>query len=212
MFKKKNRIVKQIERNNPLKTTNFASNPSPMSASPATNLNFEYMVQKEIAAMKSLAMQLTKNTEDANDLVQETILKALRYKEKFSEGTNFKGWLFTILKNTFINNYRRMMKRNTFLDATDNTYYLDLPTHKTENQAELKFIRKDLELAIDSLPTELRVTFMLNMEGFKYHEIAEALNIPIGTVKTRIFVARRLLRKKLYVYGEAYGFNKSANE
>ncbi|MES2618822.1 MAG: sigma-70 family RNA polymerase sigma factor [Bacteroidota bacterium] len=173
---------------------------------------FEQMIQNETSAMKSLAMQLTKNIEDCNDLVQETILKALRYKDKFSEGTNFKGWLLTIMKNTFINNYRRMVKRNTFLDATDNTYFLDLPSHNTENQAELKFIRKDLEVAIGALPTELKVTFMLNIEGFKYHEIAEELNIPIGTVKTRIFVARRILRKKLYVYGEEFGFNKSANE
>lgn len=163
-------------------------------------------------SLKGMALQLTKNGDDADDLVQETILKALRYQDKFSEGTNFRGWLFTILKNSFINNYRRMVKRNTFLDATDNTFFLDLPSHRIENQAELKFIRKDLEAAIETLPTELKVTFMLNVEGFKYHEIAEELNIPIGTVKTRIFVARRILRKKLYVYGEEYGFNKMMNE
>lgn len=176
------------------------------------NLNFEKMVQNEFTSMKSLAMQLTRNTDDANDLVQETILKALRYQDKYTVGTNFKGWVFTILKNTFINNYRRMIKRNTFLDATDNTYFLDLPAHKTENQAELKFIRKDLEDAISILQPDLKVTFMLNIEGFKYHEIAEALNIPIGTVKTRIFVAKRILRKKLHVYGVEFGFNKSGNE
>ena len=189
----------------------------------ATNLNnktmlhpiaipFESMVQKEISSLRSLAMQLTRNIEDANDLVQDTVLKALRYQDKFSEGTNFKGWLFTIMKNSFINNYRRMVKRNTFLDATDNTYFLDIPTHKTENQGELNFIRKDLEVAIKALPTDLKVTFMLNIEGFKYHEIAEELNIPIGTVKTRIFVAKRILRKKLSVYGVAFGYNKSMNE
>ncbi len=176
------------------------------------SIPFNNQLQKEISPLKGLAMQLTKNVDDADDLVQETILKALRYQSKFSEGTNFRGWLFTIMKNSFINNYRRMVKRNTFLDATDNTFFLDIPSHRTENQAELKFIRKDLEAAIGSLPTELKVTFMLNVEGFKYHEIAEELNIPIGTVKTRIFVARRILRKKLYVYGEEYGFNKSINE
>jgi RNA polymerase sigma-70 factor (ECF subfamily) len=105
-----------------------------------------------------------------------------------------------------------MVKRNTFLDATDNTYFLDIPTHKTENQGELNFIRKDLEVAIKALPTDLKVTFMLNIEGFKYHEIADELNIPIGTVKTRIFVAKRILRKKLSVYGAAFGYNKSINE
>ncbi len=183
-----------------------------MNSAQLLPVSFDFMLQKEMSAMKGLAMQLTKNSDDADDLVQETILKALRYQGKFSEGTNFRGWLFTILKNSFINNYRRMVKRNTFLDATDNTFFLDIPSHRTENQAELKFIRKDLEKAITDLPTELKVTFMLNVEGFKYHEIAEELNIPIGTVKTRIFVARRILRKKLHVYGEEYGFNKTINE
>jgi RNA polymerase sigma factor (sigma-70 family) len=173
---------------------------------------FESMVQKESSSLRSLAMQLTKNIDDANDLVQDTVLKALKYQDKFSEGTNFKGWLFTIMKNSFINNYRRMVKRNTFLDATDNTYFLDLPSHRTENQGELNFIRKDLDVAIKSLPIELKITFMLNIEGFKYHEIAEELNIPIGTVKTRIFVAKRILRKKLSVYGKEFGYDKPVNE
>lgn len=166
----------------------------------------------ELPSMKHMALMLTKNTDDANDLVQDTLLKALRYNDKFSEGTNLRAWLLTILKNTFINNYRRMMKRNTFLDTTDNTYFLDLPTHKIENDGELTFIRKDLEKAISNLPKDLKVTFLLNVEGFKYHEIAEELNIPIGTVKTRIFVARRVLRKSLHAYGDLMGFSKMVNE
>jgi RNA polymerase sigma-70 factor (ECF subfamily) len=105
-----------------------------------------------------------------------------------------------------------MSKRNTFIDTTDNTYFLDLPSHKTDNDAELKFIRKDLETAISQLPTDLKVTFMLNTEGFKYQEIAEELNIPIGTVKTRIFVARRILRQKLHVYGGDFATHKTVNE
>ena len=109
------------------------------------------------------------------------------------------------MKNSFINNYRRDTKRNTFLDTTDNTYFLDLPSHKIENQGELKFIHKDLESAVEQLPLDLKVTFRLNAEGYKYHEIAEELGIPIGTVKTRIFVAKRILREKLASYGEAYG-------
>lgn len=177
-----------------------------------TAIPFESMVLKEKNSLRSLALQLTKNIDDAEDLVQDTILKALKYQEKFSEGTNFKGWLFTILKNTFINNYRRMMKRNTFIDSSDNSYFIDIPNQKSENQAELNFIRKDLEEAIKGLAKELKVTFMLNIEGFKYHEIAEELNIPIGTVKTRIFVAKRILRKKLSVYGSEFGFNKLGNE
>lgn len=176
------------------------------------NDGFEKLLKSESNALRSLAMQLSRNSDDAKDLVQDTMLKALRYKEKFTEGSNMKAWLYTILKNSFINQYRRNVKRNTFIDTTENTYYLDIPTHKTENIAELKFIRKDLEQAISELPMELRVTFMLNMEGFKYHEIAEELGIPIGTVKTRIFVARRILRQKLSVYGEDFRQRKTGNE
>lgn len=161
----------------------------------------------EIQPLKNYALSLTHDNEDSNDLVQDTILKAYRYKDKFEEGTNLRGWLYTILKNSFINNYRREMKRNTFLDSTDNTYFLDIPTYREENAAELKFIRKDLEAAIDKLPTELRITFMMNVEGFKYQEIADELRIPIGTVKTRIFVAKRILRERLAGYGEEFGYS-----
>ncbi len=173
---------------------------------------FEKKLLAESVSLKSLAMQLTRNIDDANDLVQDTFHKALKYKLKYMEGTNFKAWLSTILKNTFINNYRRMLKRNTFMDTTDNTYFLELPHNKTENVAELKFIRKDLENAISLLPNDLKTTFLLNAEGYKYQEIAEELQIPIGTVKTRIFVARKLLRQKLYVYGKEFGLQRSQNE
>lgn len=173
---------------------------------------FEELLKLESRPLKIMALQLTRNNDDANDLVQETMLKALKYKDRFSEGSNLKAWLYTILRNSFINNYRRMAKRNTFIDTTDNTFFLDQATHNVVNQAELKFIRRDLETAISSLPSELKVTFMLNAEGFKYHEIAEALQIPIGTVKTRIFVARRLLRQKLRVYASEYSTLKRVNE
>ena len=170
-----------------------------------TQINFDQMIENEIMPLRNYALSLTHNLDEAKDLVQETILKAYRYKDKFQEGTNFRGWLYTILKNSFINNYRRDQKRNTFLDVTDNTYYIDLPSQKIENDAELKFIRKDLDSAVDSLPQDLKIAFTLNAEGFKYHEISEELNIPIGTIKTRIFVARRILREKLKDYGKEFG-------
>lgn len=167
--------------------------------------NFDVQMIAEIQPLRNYALSLTHNSEDSNDLVQETVLKAYRYKDKFEEGTNLRGWLYTILKNSFINNYRRDQKRNTFLDSTENTFFLDIPSHRIENHAELRFIRKDLEHAIEQLPLELRITFTLNVEGYKYHEIAEELNIPIGTVKTRIFVAKRILREKLASYGNEFG-------
>lgn len=170
-----------------------------------TQINFDKMMENELMPLRNYALSLTHNLDETKDLVQETILKAYRYKDKFQEGTNLRGWLYTILKNSFINNYRRDQKRNTFLDFTDNTYYIDLPSQKVENDAELKFIRKDLDAAVDSLPNDLKIAFTLNAEGFKYHEISEELNIPIGTIKTRIFIARRILREKLKDYGKEFG-------
>lgn len=162
-------------------------------------------INNEQGALNNYALQLTKNSEDANDLVQETLLKALTYQAKFKEGTNLKGWLYTIMRNSFINNYRRIIRRNTFIDTTDNTYFLDSADHVTENVGENKFVAQDIQEAVETLPEDLRVTFELNMEGFKYHEIAEELDIPIGTVKTRIFVAKRRLRKQLKSYADHYG-------
>jgi len=173
-----------------------------------TQMEFSTLVEKEANPLKNYAMQLTRNLEDANDLVQETMLKAFTYHNKFTKGTNLKGWLYTIMKNSFINNYRRLVKRNTFIDTTDNTYYLDAPSHVTGNRGEDKFLKKDLEKAIEGLPKDLRKTFTMNLKGFKYHEIAEILHIPIGTVKTRIFVARRQLRKKLHTYAGVYGLKE----
>lgn len=172
-----------------------------------TAIEFNTMVQREASPLRSYAYQLTRNLDDAQDLVQETILKALTYRNRFADGTNLKGWLYTIMKNSFINNYRRIAKRNTFIDTTDNTYYIDAPTHVTENEGDERFMHRDIEQALDALPADLRKTFSMNYKGFKYHEIAEMLNIPIGTVKTRIFVARRILRKRLAAYGQAYGFS-----
>lgn len=170
-----------------------------------TQNEFDKMIYGELSPLRNYALSLTQNMDESKDLVQETILKAYRYKDKFQEGTNFRGWLYTILKNSFINNYRRDMKRNTFLDTTDNSYFIDLPSHKIDNDAENKFIRKDLEKAIDNLAIDLRITFKLNTEGYKYYEISETLQIPIGTVKTRIFVAKRILRNKLKDYAQSYG-------
>ncbi len=111
------------------------------------------------------------------------------------------------MKNTFINNYRRMVKRNTFIDQTDNDFYLDSVAPLVKNEGEQGFLRKDIDTAIGELPVNLQKPFTMNVKGFKYHEIAEILNIPIGTVKTRIFVARRQLRDALASYGAMYGYS-----
>jgi RNA polymerase sigma factor (sigma-70 family) len=172
-------------------------------------MDFNQQIFKEKNALQGYALQLTRNSEDANDLVQETYLKAIKYKSKFEENTNLKGWLYTIMKNSFINNYRKLVRRNTFIDTTDNTYFLDSPGYVTTNAGENQFISDDIAEAIAELPSELKITFEMNMEGFKYHEIADELDIPIGTVKTRIFVAKRRLRTKLKIYAKHMGLNPS---
>lgn len=172
-------------------------------------MEFDDKVFEESRSLNSYALQLTRNPDEAKDLVQETMLKAFKYKAKFTEGTNLKGWLFTIMRNSFINNYRRVMRRNTFIDTTDNTYYLDAGDYVELNRGEARFMKNDIMEAVNTLPDDLRITFSMNMEGFKYHEIADELDIPIGTVKTRIFVAKRKLRKKLKTYAEHYGLKEN---
>ena len=143
------------------------------------------------------AMKLTADQEEANDLLQETSLKALDNEEKYTPDTNFKGWMYTIMRNIFINNYRKTVRDQTFVDQTDNLFHLNLPQdsgcESTEGNYDLKEIRK----IVNSLPKEYRVPFSMYVSGFKYREIAEKLALPIGTVKSRIFFTRQRLQKDL---------------
>ena len=143
------------------------------------------------------AMKLTADQEEANDLLQETSLRALDNEEKYTPDTNFKGWMYTIMRNIFINNYRKTVRDQTFVDQTDNLFHLNLPQdsgfESTEGNYDLKEIRK----IVNSLPKEYRVPFSMYVSGFKYREIAEKLGLPIGTVKSRIFFTRQRLQKEL---------------
>ena len=143
--------------------------------------------------LKYFALSLTMNDEDAKDLLQDTILKALTYKDKFMAKTNLKAWLYTIMKNTFINNYRRSVKTKTVIDTTTDLYYINIPQESGFASPESAFSSMEIKDAICALETEYSTPFMMYFEGFKYKEIAEELNLPIGTVKSRIFIARRKL-------------------
>lgn len=171
------------------------------NTSTMTAIEFSQKLTEQSSSLKSYAYFLTKDQEESNDLVQETMLKAFVNRTRFAPDTNLKGWLFTIMKNTFINNYRRMVKRNTFLDSTDNTYYLDSAAHSTGNLGESKMISDEIEKEIARLPFDVREAFMMNFRGFKYQEIADFFQIPIGTVKTRIHQARKILKRKLEKHG-----------
>ena len=171
---------------------------------PMTALEFSYNLGKASKSLRPFALRLTKDSDDANDLLQDTLMKAFINKEKYSDGTNLKAWLYTIMKNTFITNYQRMIRKNTFIDTTDNLHYLNSNENCTENEAYSSFIMADLNNAVDSLDSSYKAPFMMYYKGFKYHEIAEKLSIPIGTVKNRIHIARKELKDTLKVYAHAY--------
>src|SRR5210317_24447 len=165
-----------------------------------TALEFSYTVDKLSVSLKPVALRLTRDMEDANDLLQETLLKAFSNREKYTDGTNLKAWMYTIMKNTFITNYQRMVRKNTFIDSTENLHYLNSSSNTIENSAYGKFAMKDITKAIENLDDAYKVPFTMHFRGFKYHEIAEKLNIPIGTVKNRIHIARKELKSKLKNY------------
>jgi len=159
-------------------------------------INFQSEVKTATVVLKPHVMRFTRDINDAEDLIQETIVRALTNEDKFQEGTNIKAWLFTIMKNIFINDYRKKSKRNTVIDTTDNLYYLNAST-TISNAGERAFVMNDIRNALMKISNELRVPFLMHYKGYKYHEIAEQLNLPLGTVKSRIFFARKELKDML---------------
>lgn len=154
--------------------------------------------------LQGFAFSFTRNEEDAADLVQDTLLKAIRYANRFEEGTNLKSWLFIILKNTFINNYRRKGKLKFYMEETVSIAMNDSRRNLTYNTGESNCSVGDIQKALNSLSQDYYYPFIKYFEGYKYHEIAEELNIPIGTVKTRIHMARLVLKKNLKMYSEHF--------
>lgn len=161
--------------------------------------------------LQSFAYNLTKNTEDAKDLFQETAFRAMTNRDKFRPGTNFKAWLFTIMKNIFINNYRKKAKANTIMDSTENLYYLNSGKTTIGNGGESNMLIKELTGMIERLDDSIRVPFLMHYQGFKYQEIADHLNLPLGTVKSRIFFARKDLKEQIAAqYGNLKAFRQTA--
>ena len=145
----------------------------------------------------NFACQLTADREAAQDLVQDTTLKVLDNEEKYVDNVNFKGWVFTIMRNIFINNYRKVVRDQTFIDRTDNLYHLNLPQDAGFESTEKAYDLKEMHRVVNALPKEYRVPFAMHVSGFKYREIAEKLNLPLGTVKSRIFFTRQKLQEEL---------------
>jgi RNA polymerase sigma-70 factor (ECF subfamily) len=152
------------------------------------------------SVLYSFTKRFTSDKDESLDLVQDTILKALLYKDKFRENTNLKGWLFTIMRNTFINNYRHEERARTLRDRTKDLYYLNIEDLHTFNRPAANFEYQEIWKHVEMLRDELAIPFKMHMSGYKYHEIAQQLNIPIGTVKNRIFHARKEIQNTLSDY------------
>jgi RNA polymerase sigma-70 factor (ECF subfamily) len=158
---------------------------------------FNEQLLKLRTPLRSFAYKLTQNNEDAKDLYQETTYRALSNAEKFMPGTNLKAWLLTIMKNSFINNYRKNIKTRTIIDATDTQYFINSGTSAIVNDADSNIMMEELTSMLNELDISLRIPFEMYYVGHKYQEIADTLNIPLGTIKSHIFYARKELKDKI---------------
>lgn len=162
-----------------------------------SSIEFNQVVVNNSEYLKPFAFTLTRDNETAKDLLQETMLRALANREKYNAGTNIKAWLYTIMRNIFINDYRRKAKQNTILDNSINDFLLNSNQLAVANAAESNLKMKDIQQAVYHLPDIFRSPFMLYFEGYKYNEIATLLKEPLGTIKSRIHFARKLLKEQL---------------
>lgn len=177
--------------------------------------DFEAAAMPFVDSLYNTAFRMTRNSEDAQDLVQEAYFKAYRHYDKFQEGTNFKAWLFKILKNSFINNYRKNQNRplqTDFAEIEDafESRVSDEVTDKIKNPED-EFLEdvldEDVQKALDGLPDDYRMAIVLaDLEGFSYKEIAEILEVPLGTVMSRLYRGRKLLEKAMLEYARQHGY------
>ena len=162
------------------------------------------LFQKKLLALQnnllSFAIILTSNRDDAYDLLQDTVLKALDNKDKYMDNTNFKGWVFTIMRNIFINNYRRAARAQTVVDTTDDLYHLNLPQDSGIASPEHSYAVTEINEAINGFSDDYRIPFSMHLAGYRYGEIAKHINLPVGTIKSRIYYARQRLRRQLGDY------------
>jgi RNA polymerase sigma factor (sigma-70 family) len=165
-----------------------------------TTIEFSHQIAGLRGILKDFTRKFTSDKDESHDLVQDTMLKALIHRDKFRENTNLKGWLFTIMRNTFINNYRKDRRVKKVSDHAKESIFQSTEDEHTFNRPHETLEFKDIWKNVNDLREELRTPFKMNCTGYKYQEIADCLGIPLGTVKNRIFHARKEIQKKLYGY------------
>lgn len=165
-----------------------------------TRAEFNDTIARLRPALRTFTYRFTTDRDESLDLVQDTILKALTHRDKFADNTNLKGWLFTIMRNTFINTCRKEQRRRTLHDTTDELYFLNAEDHHTFQRPGATLEFKEVWRNMNAIRDELLIPFKMHATGYKYHEIAAYLKVPIGTVKNRIFHARKEIQKKLVGY------------
>jgi RNA polymerase sigma factor (sigma-70 family) len=157
-------------------------------------IEFNNLLVNNSDFLKPFAITLTHDSEVAGDLFQETMYRAMANREKYNVGTNIRAWLYTIMRNIFINDYRRKLKRATIIDNTPNHFFLD---HQQRNVYTTAMQVKDIMSRVHSLPDIFKKPFILYFDGFRYHEIANMLREPLGTIKSRIHFARKTLKSEI---------------
>lgn len=165
-----------------------------------TAIEFNTRIMNEKSSLKNFALSLTRNNDDALDLLQDTYVKAISYRAKFEDSTNLKAWLFTIMKNTFINAYRRNVKSRALIVKGDDIALNRAFKQNSYDHSESRLNAKEIIQHIERLDDDYKVPFTRYYNGYKYEEIAKELHLPLGTVKSRIFIARKTLMDALKHY------------
>lgn len=162
-----------------------------------SDIEFNEILLHNADYLKPFAFTLTRDNEKAKDLVQETMFRALANKDKYHVGTNIKAWIYTIMRNIFINDYRKKSRQQVISDNTENDYFINSGQLAIQNSAERNLQMKDIMAQVNKLPEIFKQPFVMYYEGYKYNEIADVLTVPLGTIKSRIHFSRKILREQL---------------